>query len=1012
MEIQLLRSKFVADTHDLDRGYRHAEQRANQYARNINRELESIGKVSGRSGGIFPGLANISEIIQGIPQVGRLIGGLVSPFTNAAEAGVKFNAWLETTTIGFETLLGSGERAKAMIASLQALSEKTPFQFQDLVSGTQKMLAFGFAYKDIIPTITAVGDAIASTGDISSEAVDGVLRALGQIKTKGRVQAEEMEQLAERGIPAWELLAKAIGKTVGETRKLAELGKLKGPEAVDAIAAMMRGRYGGQMERLSGTLTGRLSNLEDIQARAQGVAAQNLTLDLSEMVDAALKKGDLATTLATGINSAIAPVSGLIKGSVKVVLGGGITSGLTEAMQAAESVMPGVVQQMLEKGVLAPAKEALGIHSPSRVFYGYGFLSAQGFALGLQDGLEGTMQTDKRTVQRNLDKLGQEFKDKVKQIAEQLKTNPDWLLNAMAFETGGSFSPKAHNPTSGATGLIQFLPSTARGLGTSTDQLAGMTALKQLDYVFSYLKSFAGKLNSQSDVYSAIFSPANVGAPDETAMYRKGTIAYRDNSGLDLDRSGVIDKGEAAARVGTMGFGNVSRQNPLPISIIDNTVTFEGNIGGGSDVSFGELPELTEEVSSHFKDVAVTLREIQPLIPIDATNRLGDAALAAAQGFDQAGNSAGTWADKVIAATNVAEERFKSVTEDLRSGFDDAFGSGLIDLMQGKGKNAGLNFLLGFTNTIEQNLAKSISQRLGDVVFGEDGSGGVLGGVFSKIFGKVLGVKKEADPAVAALANHAVHIDANIAALDRNTAAHAGGGAGSLSGLSDFFGGASLHNKISDLQSKFLGRDGPVSTEGADLSGLSLSISDPITDTTERSGEGIEAAVANAGNLTDSIIQNFQGTVERLLTPNQPSFWAGLLGAVLNSVASGLGSAVTGALSGDGGEGGGGPAGGSSVGVRDEDGNYLDSGSPTEHRASGGPVKAGEMYEVNEYGTEHFKPYMDGEIIPLGKTNEQQKGGDTHYHINVSVPMKPASSYNQQKSNRELAEQTMRLLPA
>jgi hypothetical protein len=54
MEIQLLRSKFVADTRDLDRGYRHAEERVRQYVRNVNHELDQIGRTSGRSGGIFP----------------------------------------------------------------------------------------------------------------------------------------------------------------------------------------------------------------------------------------------------------------------------------------------------------------------------------------------------------------------------------------------------------------------------------------------------------------------------------------------------------------------------------------------------------------------------------------------------------------------------------------------------------------------------------------------------------------------------------------------------------------------------------------------------------------------------------------------------------------------------------------------------------------------------------------------------------------------------------------------
>ena len=46
--------------------------------------------------------------------------------------------------------------------------------------------------------------------------------------------------------------------------------------------------------------------------------------------------------------------------------------------------------------------------------------------------------------------------------------NPDFLLACMAFESGMSFCSSIRNAASGATGLIQFMPSTARGLGTTT----------------------------------------------------------------------------------------------------------------------------------------------------------------------------------------------------------------------------------------------------------------------------------------------------------------------------------------------------------------------------------------------------------------------------------------------------------------------------------------------------------------------------------------------------------------
>jgi len=111
------------------------------------------------------------------------------------------------------------------------------------------------------------------------------------------------------------------------------------------------------------------------------------------------------------------------------------------------------------------------------------------------------------------------FKRRVVEIAEKLGCDPNHLMAAMAFETGGSFSPrqrclgKGGKTISNAVGLIQFMPDTANGLGTSTSALANMTAEAQLDYVYLHFRPFKGKLKTLSDVYMAILYPRAVGKP-------------------------------------------------------------------------------------------------------------------------------------------------------------------------------------------------------------------------------------------------------------------------------------------------------------------------------------------------------------------------------------------------------------------------------------------------------------------------------------------------------------------
>jgi len=104
-------------------------------------------------------------------------------------------------------------------------------------------------------------------------------------------------------------------------------------------------------------------------------------------------------------------------------------------------------------------------------------------------------------------------------VAAELKTDPAWLANAIQGES--RWNPAARNPSTGATGLIQFMPSTARRLGTTTAAIGRMSRLQQLPLVFAFLKPYIGRMNSQRDVYLAIFYPRFIGKPEATAFPAK-----------------------------------------------------------------------------------------------------------------------------------------------------------------------------------------------------------------------------------------------------------------------------------------------------------------------------------------------------------------------------------------------------------------------------------------------------------------------------------------------------------
>lgn len=139
------------------------------------------------------------------------------------------------------------------------------------------------------------------------------------------------------------------------------------------------------------------------------------------------------------------------------------------------------------------------------------------------------------------------FKLRVIGIARDLGTDPNFLMAAMSFES--RLDPRAVNPSSGATGLIQFMPKTAERLGTTVGALAAMTAEGQLDYVARYFAPYRGRLATLEDVYMAILWPDAIGRGADFVLFRTPSAAYAQNSALDVNRDGSVTVAEATSFV-------------------------------------------------------------------------------------------------------------------------------------------------------------------------------------------------------------------------------------------------------------------------------------------------------------------------------------------------------------------------------------------------------------------------------------------------------------------------------
>jgi len=242
----------------------------------------------------FQGLAdqvkgNFQTIREHAVTTMAVIGSAITTGLGAlAGAGVKFNADMEKTAMSFEILLGSAEKAKQMMADLKELAFKSPFEFQGLEKSAKMLLAMGFNSQQVIPMLYTLGDAVAAVGGNTAQ-MEGIALAIGQIMTKGKVSAEEMNQLAERGIGAWDILSQKLGKTKQELMAMAADGKLYAETAIPALLEGLQARAGA-MEKLSKTFSGMLTNLKESLRADLGNATAPLFAVLREDLEGVVQK--------------------------------------------------------------------------------------------------------------------------------------------------------------------------------------------------------------------------------------------------------------------------------------------------------------------------------------------------------------------------------------------------------------------------------------------------------------------------------------------------------------------------------------------------------------------------------------------------------------------------------------------------------------------------------------------------------------------------------------------------
>ena len=170
------------------------------------------------------------------------------------------------TKIGFSTLLGD-TKGQQMMDAMDDFAKKTPFKTSGVISNAQKMMAYGWDPEKILEDMETIGDAAAATGKMD-QGLESIVYALSEIRSKGKLSTQELNQLASAGIKAKAYLAEGLGYGTSDAgmKKLAEDledGAIGANQAIELILEGMK-EFNGMMDRTANeTVEGLKSQLED-----------------------------------------------------------------------------------------------------------------------------------------------------------------------------------------------------------------------------------------------------------------------------------------------------------------------------------------------------------------------------------------------------------------------------------------------------------------------------------------------------------------------------------------------------------------------------------------------------------------------------------------------------------------------------------------------------------------------------------------------------------------------------
>lgn len=273
------------------------------------------------------GVAGVGAALYGVVQATQLAAVGMQGYASLAQYALQQAGELENTKIALGTLMGSEEKAQAMLEKAIDFAKTTPFDLPSVTTGIKQLKAYGFANKELLPMLKDIGDASSALG-LGSYGIQRMVMAFGQVKARGTFMADEARQLTEAGIPAVKAIADAYSEAEGkvvsydEVRRRMEAGEVKAAFAIAAVRKQMQATYGGSMEAQALTFLGTMEKMKDAANIGLQVSMQPALKSLASTIQQVLPAVEdlsfvLGSNLGAGIEGFAKTVTSSLSGNLE-----------------------------------------------------------------------------------------------------------------------------------------------------------------------------------------------------------------------------------------------------------------------------------------------------------------------------------------------------------------------------------------------------------------------------------------------------------------------------------------------------------------------------------------------------------------------------------------------------------------------------------------------------------------------------------------------------------------------